>query len=234
MIALRGLWLGALRGLWPMVLVEARKLWGLWPMKTQAFDPSPKVRGLWPVVLVDATRPKTHRLDKLFLYKAGVLALPGREWKRKPLALGRPRSARSDKSVRRRFCTGEPARPWPPLLPARHLGSDRTSWRGNGQPLQPKRAKETKCRRLTPQHRQLFRCYKLDGTASLRTAFACKGAAAVPVPFCPPHRNDAVSSAFSSAMSSSSVPEVLLRRGLWPLLTHLACGRCNASLRRGL
>jgi hypothetical protein len=35
-------------------------------------------------------------------------------------------------------------------------------------------------------------------------------------------------------MSSSSVPEVLLRRGLWPLLTHLACGRCNASLRRGL
>ena len=42
------------------------------------------------------------------------------------------------------------------------------------------------------------------------------------------------SSAFSSAMSSSSVPEVLLRRGLWPLLTHLACGRCNASLRRGL
>ena len=56
MIALRGLWLGALRGLWPMVLVEARKLWGLWPMRTQAMDPSPKMRGLWPVVLVEARK----------------------------------------------------------------------------------------------------------------------------------------------------------------------------------
>ena len=63
MIALRSLWLGALRGLWPMVLVEARKLWGLWPK-------------LPP----QTTRPKTHRLDKLFLYKAGLLALPGGEW----------------------------------------------------------------------------------------------------------------------------------------------------------
>ena len=63
-------------------------------MKTQALDPSPKVRGLWPLLLVETralwglwpklppqtTRPKTHRLDKLFLYKAGLLALPGREW----------------------------------------------------------------------------------------------------------------------------------------------------------
>ena len=47
---------------------------GLWPMTT--------LRGLWPVVLVEtqATRPKTHRLDSLFLHKAGLLALPGREW----------------------------------------------------------------------------------------------------------------------------------------------------------
>ena len=37
---------------------------GLWPMTT--------LRSLWPVVLVDAqpTRPKTHRLDSFFLYKA--------------------------------------------------------------------------------------------------------------------------------------------------------------------
>ena len=47
---------------------------GLWPMTT--------LMGLWPVVLVEtqATRPKTHRLDRFFLYKAGLLALPGREW----------------------------------------------------------------------------------------------------------------------------------------------------------
>ena len=40
------------------------------------------LRGLWPVVLVETqtTRPKTHRLDSLFLQKAGLLALPGREW----------------------------------------------------------------------------------------------------------------------------------------------------------
>ena len=42
MIALRGLWLGALRGPWPVL-----------PMKTRALDPSPKVRGLWPVLLVE-------------------------------------------------------------------------------------------------------------------------------------------------------------------------------------
>ena len=47
---------------------------GLWPMTT--------LRGLWPAVLVEthATRPKTHRLDKDFLYKAGLLELPVREW----------------------------------------------------------------------------------------------------------------------------------------------------------
>ena len=42
MIGLRGLWLGALRGPWPVL-----------PMKTRPLDPSRKVRGLWPVLLVE-------------------------------------------------------------------------------------------------------------------------------------------------------------------------------------
>ena len=108
------------------------------------------------------------------------------------MALGRPLSDSSDKCVRRSLCTGEQARPWPPLYPSCHLISDRICRRGGGGPLEPKRAKETKCHRLTPQHRQLFRSYAvsvpvnigLDGTASLRIGFACEGAAAVPVPFC--------------------------------------------------
>ena len=64
------------RGLWPMTTLMLRSfsLLGLWPMTT--------LRGLWPVVLVEtqATQPKTHRLDSLLLHKAGLLALPGREW----------------------------------------------------------------------------------------------------------------------------------------------------------
>ena len=83
MMVMRGLWLGALRGPWPVL-----------PMKTRALDPSPKVRCLWPVLLVETralwglrpklpphtTRPKSRRPDRPFLYKAGLLALPGREW----------------------------------------------------------------------------------------------------------------------------------------------------------
>ena len=69
------------RRLWPMTTLMLRSFSllvavarGLWPMTT--------LRGLWPAVLVEtqATRPKTHRLDRLFLYKAGLLALPGGEW----------------------------------------------------------------------------------------------------------------------------------------------------------
>ena len=64
------------RGLWPMTTLMLRSfsLLGLWPMTT--------LRGLWPVVLVEtqATQPKTHRLDSLLLHKAGLLALPAREW----------------------------------------------------------------------------------------------------------------------------------------------------------
>ena len=43
---------------------------GLWPMTT--------MRSLWPVVLVDAqpTRPKTHRLDRLFLYNCDCWHYP--------------------------------------------------------------------------------------------------------------------------------------------------------------
>ena len=63
-------------GLWPMTTLMLRSfsLLGLWPMTS--------LRGLWPVVLVEtqATQPKTHRLDSLLLHKAGLLALPAREW----------------------------------------------------------------------------------------------------------------------------------------------------------
>ena len=46
MIGLMGLWLGALRDPWPVL-----------PMKTRAFDPSPKVRGLWPMTALRGLWP---------------------------------------------------------------------------------------------------------------------------------------------------------------------------------
>ena len=87
MIALRGLWLVSLRGPWPVLT-----------MKTRALDPSPEVRGpgavllvktpaqwgLWPKLLPQTTRPKTRRPDRPCLHKAGLPALPGREWWRNP------------------------------------------------------------------------------------------------------------------------------------------------------
>ena len=57
-------------GLWPMIALRSRRLValrGLWPvppMMTRALDPS----------------PKTRRPGILFLYRAGLRALPGREW----------------------------------------------------------------------------------------------------------------------------------------------------------
>ena len=45
MIGLRGLWLGALRGPWP---VQPMKTRGLWPMTT--------LRGLWPGAVTVSTR----------------------------------------------------------------------------------------------------------------------------------------------------------------------------------
>ena len=44
------------------------------------------------------------------------------------------------------------------------------------RPLQTKGAKQTKCRQLPPQHRQVFRSCKLDSTANLRTGVACERA----------------------------------------------------------
>ena len=73
MIGLRGLWLGALRGPWPVL-----------PMKTRPLDPSPKVRGLWPVLLVETGAlwglwpklpPQTTRRAVL---EAGLASPPGR------------------------------------------------------------------------------------------------------------------------------------------------------------
>jgi len=68
MIGLRGLWLGAMRGLWP---VQPMKTWGLWPMTTlrglwpEAVTP----RGLWPMIalrslwLGGAARPVAGAAD---------------------------------------------------------------------------------------------------------------------------------------------------------------------------
>ena len=60
MRGLRGLWLGALRGTWPVL-----------PMKTRALDPSPKVQGLWPVLLDRG--PKERGLWQMLLVETRAL-----------------------------------------------------------------------------------------------------------------------------------------------------------------
>ena len=63
MIGLRGLWLGAMRGLWPVQPMKTRGLWpmttlrGLWP---EAVTP----RGLWPMIALRSLcrHPLLHTL----------------------------------------------------------------------------------------------------------------------------------------------------------------------------
>ena len=69
MIGLRGLWLGALRGPWP---VQPMKTRGLWPMTTRRglWPGAVTPRGLWPMIalrslwLGDAARPVAGAADE--------------------------------------------------------------------------------------------------------------------------------------------------------------------------
>ena len=101
MTPLRGLWpMMALRSLWPVAAVAPQEPQGdlplhhlcplrwSWPATAMRAEqwPATVLRSPWPVLSIktrqppQTTRSKTRRPDRPLLYKAGLLALPGREW----------------------------------------------------------------------------------------------------------------------------------------------------------